>query len=324
MAKLKFVTIGSATFDAFLAGEQLAAKRDVRSNDEVEQFPLGAKVEIDEVVFSTGGGATNAAVTFVRGEQEATFLGKIGDDLAGREVLNALKNEGVSTSRVVCDINDTTGFSVILLAPSGERTVLVNRGVSETLYAKDFDFKTIKADWLYITSLAGNLELLAKVLQWASKKQIKVAYNPGSEELKQAAQLRPMLKQLTILIANQGEMEKLFGKAAPLQLMLQAATHVHYAVMTFGAKGSLATDGISLYKSGLYHDVKVIDRTGAGDAFGSGFTLKLATGGTVPEAITYGSANSTSVVRHVGAKAGILEGALDIKSMKIRTLPLKP
>src|SRR5688572_7905648 len=171
---MKIATLGAATFDVFLQGEALQAKRDVRTHDYVEQFPLGAKLELENVTYSTGGGATNAAVTFARQGFETKFLGKIGDDLPGRVILISLDNEGVNTKGVAIDLDGSTGYSTLLLANNGERTILVYRGVSEQLGPKDFKFDSIEADWLYVSSLAGNLELLSAIVKTCQAKKIKL------------------------------------------------------------------------------------------------------------------------------------------------------
>src|SRR6266568_1207711 len=94
---VKILTFGAATQDVFLAGKSLHARRDVRTRDYVEQFPLGAKIEVDNVHFDTGGGATNAAVTFARQGLQVGYVGKIGHDPAGGEVIRALRREGVAS-----------------------------------------------------------------------------------------------------------------------------------------------------------------------------------------------------------------------------------
>ena len=76
----KIICIGAAVQDVYLTGKALTAKRDVRSKATVEQFPLGSKVDIENVYHSTGGGATNAAVTFARQGFNTSFLGKIGNN----------------------------------------------------------------------------------------------------------------------------------------------------------------------------------------------------------------------------------------------------
>src|SRR5436190_8291037 len=93
---VKILTFGAATQDVFLMGKALHARRDVRSRDYVEQFPLGAKIDVERVHFDTGGGATNAAVTFARQGLDATFVGKVGHDPAGAEIVRALRRDGVA------------------------------------------------------------------------------------------------------------------------------------------------------------------------------------------------------------------------------------
>jgi sugar/nucleoside kinase (ribokinase family) len=172
---VKIITFGGATQDVFLTGKALHARRDVRTRDYVEQFPLGAKIAVDNVYFDTGGGATNAAVTFTRQGLQAEYIGKIGHDPAGAEVMRVLKKEGVATERVVYHPRLSTGYSTILLAANGERTILTYRGAGHELTAKDIPIRNLEADWFYITSLAGNLDLLRRLLKHANTRGIQVA-----------------------------------------------------------------------------------------------------------------------------------------------------
>jgi len=87
--------------------------------------------------------------------------------------------------------------------------------------------------------------------------------------------------------------------------------------MTDGPNGVMVSDGANIYQSGIFKDQKVVDRTGAGDAFGSGFVAGLAhkrencekglcRTDNIEYAIRLASANATSVVEQIGAKKGIL------------------
>lgn len=316
---MKITTLGAATFDVFLRGEVLRAKRDVRTHDYIEQFPLGAKLEIEDVVFSTGGGATNAAVTFARQGFDTSVMTKIGDDLPGREVVEGLRREKVDTSLIVCDLEGETGYSTLLLAPTGERTVLVYRGISEDLDPDELRLPKSAPDWLYVSSLAGRLSAL-KIIAKLGK--VRVAYNPGSGELKDSAKLKAALKRVDLLTANRQEMQQIFRTDSVSKLMRAASGFCQYVLMTDGPQGACASDGQKLYKVGMYKDVKVVDRTGAGDAFGSGFVARLAQGDSMQAALTFASANSTSVVRAIGAKAGILDRHAKLKTMPITVTKL--
>ncbi|HVE81050.1 MAG TPA: carbohydrate kinase family protein [Candidatus Dormibacteraeota bacterium] len=315
---IRVISIGSATQDVFLMGKNLAAKRDVRTHSYVEQFPLGAKLDIEAVHYDTGGGAANAAVTFARQGLTSSYSGKIGRDPAGAEIMRVLKKEGIITSHVKIDHKHGTGYSTILLAPNGERTILSYRGASSYLRPEDFYNQVLDADWFYISSLSGNLELLKRLLLHASKYNIKVALNPGGGELANAAKLRKLLSQVHILMANRQEMQLLFGGETPVETMVNAMPECHYVVMTDGPRGSYATVGNIIYYTGQYKKVKVVDRLGAGDAFCSGFVAAIAKGMPIEDAMSLGSANSTSVVEQIGAKAGILREGHKVKRMKVK------
>lgn len=322
-ADTRILSIGAATQDVYVSGKDLHARRDVRSHSFVEQFPLGAKLELDRVVFDIGGGASNAAVTFARQGYQSSFAGRVGKDPAGAEVLRVLKREGIDTKHIRVDERNGTGYSLLLLADNGERTVLVYRGASHHLSADDFYTGTpLEANWFYISSLAGNMDLLKKLLQHAHKHNIKVALNPGRGELEQAKKLRGLLAGVDIFMANREEMEMLFGGDTAAHTLLNAMHYCPYVVLSDGPAGSYASDGQTLYHAGQYKKVKVIDRTGAGDAFNSGFVAAIARGWGVEEALTLGSANSTSVVQQIGAKKGIIQGTRNVKRMKVKRVSI--
>lgn len=322
MSKLSIITIGTATLDVFLVGEAFRRHRDGKTKGFVQEFPVGSKLEIDDVMYSTGGGASNAAVTFRRLGCKVSVRAKIGDDLAGHNIMKALAHEGIDTNHLKCDIHGKSGYATVLLAPGGERTVLVYRGVSETVDIGDLGLKTATADGLYMSSLAGNLRLLKDITVLAQQRSWRVAYNPGSRELAQAPKLLPLLKTVNLLSLNKDEAQKLFGDKEPAQLLAAAAKYCTYVLITNGSSGAWATDGTQLYHLGLYKDVKVVDRTGAGDAFGSGFAACLFMGKSVEEALSFASANATSVVQQIGAKAGILHDKAKTKPMKIQVTKL--
>lgn len=315
----KILSIGAATQDVFLKSKAFIPV----SDGEVltEQLPLGAKLEVEEVVFGTGGGASNAAVTFARQGLESLFMGSIGSDPAGQAVLAALDADDIDSSHVF-QSNYTTGYSVILLAPGGERTILVHRGASAHYLPEDYDISKIDVDWLYLSSFAGQMDVVESIITQASKKGIKIAFNPGKSELKQAEKLRPLLEDLAIIIANKEEMAQLVEGETAEELALHAANLSKYAIVTDGPNGEVAVGDGKVVSGGMYEDIPVLDRTGAGDAFGSGFTAALASGKTVEEAVIFASANSTSVVNNVGAKPGILHANADLHDMplEIRSL----
>jgi sugar/nucleoside kinase (ribokinase family) len=101
------------------------------------------------------------------------------------------------------------------------------------------------------------------------------------------------------------------------ELVRHLLHYVPVAIVSDGPNGVIASDGKTIVRAGMYQDVRVVDRTGAGDAFGSGFLSQWAQGKSLKDSIVFGSANSTSVVTKIGAKAGILT-----KGVKLHEMPL--
>ena len=107
-----------------------------------------------------------------------------------------------------------------------------------------------------------------------------------------------------------------------LEELARHMTHyVPVAVVSDGPNGVVATDGKTVVRAGMYEDVKVVDRTGAGDAFGSGFLSQWVSGKSLKESIIFASANSTSVVTKIGAKTGILHRHPKLHAMPIHEKP---
>ena len=305
------ITIGSATRDVFLKSKDFLV---VSSKNITERkaicFPLGSKNEIDEVVLSTGGGATNAAVTFARQGFKTACIARVGSDSFAHNLLLRLKEDKVSTEFIQEDKKPETGYSVIVTTPEGSRAILVRRGVSAGIKASEINFKKVSARWLYITSLAGNLTLLSKLLNYAKKNNIKVALDPGTKELRAGIRkLGPLLKKVDFLKMNQDEAAMLLGidfkKEKEIFKKLSKLTGGIVA-MTKGSGGVVVSDGENIYSAGVPKS-PIIERTGAGDAFGSGFLSAILRGKDVSDAIVLGTANSTSVIQYYSAKTGILK-----------------
>lgn len=316
MKKVHIVSIGAAVQDVFLQGKIFTPKK--QKGELVEEFELGTKNEIDNVIYSTGGGATNASVTFARLGFNSWYMGRIAEDIAGKAVIDELSHEHINTSLVWYTDKVGTGYSLLLLSPEGERTILTYRGASAQYDLASNHFKKVKPDWFYISSLSGDIEALELIADYAKKNKVKIAINPGKGELKARAKFKKLLPHFDILSINKEELEELFGTADLFTLMKEANKVVPIIVVTDGPKGSYVIDGEHIYKAGMYKDVPVIDRAGAGDAFCSGFVAMVAQGETIQKAITYGSANSTSVVSKIGAKTGILRSTSNLDGMVIQ------
>ena len=308
------LAIGAATQDVFLHNS-----RDIKTvqenNHDLFTLEMGSKIDINKIDFATGGGATNAAVTFARAGLTSSFMGTIGSDLAGQQVLKELDAEFVDTSRVEISENYNTDYSTVILAPNGERTILTYRGASSRIFADNFKLRPREFDWIYVSNLSGRFDALDNIFHEATKNGVKIMWNPGKKELAHPEMILNLLNDVEVLLLNKEEAQSLFGDLEPEELVLRAKNLVKIIIVTSGADGVWATDGYCIVRAGMYEDVPRKDTTGAGDAFGSGFLSQWSQGAGIKQSILYASANSTSVIQHIGAKKGILRKGEELHSM---------
>lgn len=305
------ITIGSATRDVFVRSKAMEVRQEKESQTgALVCLPLGSKVEVNEIHFATGGSAINAAVTFARQGLRAATVAKVGDDPDGNIVWDEMKSYGIVTLTELVN-GQQTAYSVLLSTYTGERTILVARGISEHLTEKDFSWNDLKqTKWWYVTHLGGeSAKLFAPLLNFAHENNISVALNPGKAQLAMGAELVPLLKYVKVFILNKEEAAYLTGVPYTDEDGIFAKLDEWVdgiAVMTKGSDGLKVSDGKYRWSAGILKEPLLADRTGAGDAFGSGFTSALIKGMSVEDAIQLGSANATGVIGEWGANNGLL------------------
>ena len=325
--QLSFLCIGSASQDVYLHNVDGLAPVCINPDNCFYNIHLGDKIYVNKVDFRTGGGASNASVTFARGGQKSYYMGMIGCDPAATNVLADLSAEKVETKYVSYTKKHNTDYSTLLLAPSGERTILTYRGCGAHLEPEAFDLTKVEEhiDWIYLTSLVGHFEIFKPIVEEAHKRGIKIAFNPGGAELAQPDKLKEILPYIEILSLNKEEAQRIADGETVEELLRQLRQYCPVVIITDGLNGATATNQNETVWAGLYHkDIPPIDRTGAGDSFCSGFTLKYATGHSLREAIHYASANSASVVAQIGSKPGILRVGEDqnLDELEMRNIEL--
>ncbi|MEX1063970.1 MAG: carbohydrate kinase family protein [Candidatus Paceibacterota bacterium] len=305
------IAIGSSVRDVFLKSGSFEAHKHEDSPTSLEQcFPLGSKIEIKDIAFASGGGGTNAAVTFARQGFSVACVGVIGEDIGGNEIIAELNREGVVTDFIHKHSQGHTAYSVILVNESGERTILSYKGEGQHFDVKHVPFEKLKSNWFYVDSLGGHYDLLEGVINHAVENNIKIGFNPGGKELEHGIdKLKPFLKHIDVYITNKEEGAELVGtepadKAETLKRLQEVVKGI--VVLTDGHDGVIVRDGDKEYVAGV-PDSPVVERTGAGDAFGSGFVSEYMRSGDIKKAIQFATANASSVVTQFGSKAGILK-----------------
>ncbi|PIV00540.1 hypothetical protein COS54_02800 [Candidatus Shapirobacteria bacterium CG03_land_8_20_14_0_80_39_12] len=300
------VSFGTATLDVFLRSSGMKV-----SESEIDKnicVRYGAKIEVDEIFFESGGGATNSVVTFSRQGLLVGCVAQIGDDFAGNKILTDLAKENIGNNLFDVQKGSYTDYSTILWAGDGGRTVLIYRGKSR-LEMEEIKWEELDSKWFYISSLEGNLEVVKKLTDLGKP----VAWNPGGRELAQKESLISLLPKITQLNVNKEEMEELLGmgKVEEIkELLIKAQTlPCKYVVITDDRRGAYLWDkeSSSWYHSGIFEDSPRLETTGAGDAFGSGLVTGFIKNLSLEDSLWLASANASSVITQVGAKKGILK-----------------
>jgi ribokinase len=320
----RIVSLGSALQDIYLSDHDDLAPTTIGGEAIFGNILVGSKVDVDNLSYEVGGGGVNSAITFARHGHEAILISNIAHDSAGEAILRALDREEIDSSYINYVKNKATGTSVILLdSKGGERTILTYRGASvkfDNFSEKDLDL--LQPDWLYVTSLRGDMDTLLRFFEKAKSIDAKVMFNPGVKELAENKKVLGLLDDVDVLIVNKSEASQLVPGVLLNELLYHLNRYAPIVIITDGAMGGIAGNRETgeIYRFGVYEDVKMRDATGAGDAFGSGFLAAYADGKSFKRSLMFASANSTSVVQKIGANRGILNGEEQLHPMPIQKI----
>lgn len=298
MKEFDVVTFGSAVIDNFVY-------TDVSTRGNELHYPIGSKILIDKLKFDVGGGGTNTAVAFSRLGLKTGCICAVGEDNNGKTILELLKKEKVEMLGPIKK-KEITGYSVILDSHDKDRTILTYKGANNEIGINEI--KKFKTKWLYFSSLLGKSfktqEELAKKM---FKTGTKIAINPSSYHIKEG-KLTNLLKITEVLILNKEEAEELRDKSGLKGDSL-------FELNKLGPKIVVITDKDNptrcLYKNKEYNitphkNIKVVERTGAGDAFASGFVAGLIANYKVEDCLNLGLKESEAVIQHFGAKNDLI------------------
>ena len=324
-----FITIGSATIDAFVECDEadIVSVSTKNAKTEFMAYPYGAKMEIDSFRTAVGGGGLNAAANLANLGYKTSAIFKIGEDFQGKTIMHRVKNAGVDTDNVIVSKDESSGFSIILLSFEGNRTVLAHRGTNGTVKPEEINYEAVKnSKWLYIAPLNGKSgAVLDKLAAYAEENNTNVIINPGSSSLKKGLKyFEKILATAEVVVMNKEEASLVtkievrpdtktesFSSEVihpDIKAMLDKlkSTDAKVVIITDGKNGVYAYDGKTYYRCPEF-PAKVVSTLGAGDALSSTFAAALEyTGWDIEKSLMIASVNAASVVSNFGAQEGFL------------------
>ena len=264
------ITVGSATIDIFV---------DTANKLFREHVPFGEKILIDKLYLDIGGGAINTGVAFTRLGLKTGVLAQVG---AGFPC-----PKEIDDSLIIRDKNLLTDHSIILDATGKDRTILVYKDASIKL---DFsEIKLPKTKWIYLSSMP--LKFLNDFVGVIHELPLQPKFALNTRKAP-----KELLDKADILILNKEEAEA----------MGLDVKRPKICVITDKDNPIKAFHKNKIYKITPHKNIKCLERTGAGDAFASGFVAGFIKTQDINFALKLGLANSESVIQHYGAQNKLL------------------
>ncbi len=321
---IQVITIGSATEDILvLANESQIIKGRNATCEKLLAFEYGAKIPVGRIKSTLGGAGTNVAVGLRKLGIIVAPCVAVGNDETGEKIRNNLIKK-----KICIDFFQEVGIcesdrSIILVEPvERDRTIFYNRQAGNHLKLKNIS--KWKTDWVFISSLAEGWEKkLSQILKLRLVKGVRIAFNPGKAQIASGLKyLSPFLKETSVLFLNWDEAlelvfsdkqfkEKYVSNPPPKKEVFKFLHNIgaRIVVITLGKKGAIASDSYYTYTS-PGATPKVVELTGAGDAFASGFMASwIKEEGNMKKAMGWGMTNSGSVIMYFGAEKGLLNAS---------------
>ena len=290
----KIVVLGSTNTDMVISGNRIPVP--------------GETVSGGRFLMNPGGKGANQAVAVARLSARrgaCVFIGKVGNDLFGRETAVRMRKDGID-AKLIVDRREPSGTALILVAPNGQNVISVALGANGTLSPKDIApyRRDIEGAAALLLQLETPMRTVVAAAKWAKAKGVPVILNPAP-----AAKLpRELYRSLDWITPNETEAELLTGvkvtdaKSATKAADVLLGRGVRHVVITMGAKGVYCGDCRRICPA---KKVKAVDCVAAGDTFNGAFAVALAEGRATAEAIAFAQKAAAVSVTRPGAQSSI-------------------
>lgn len=259
-------------------------------------------------LMNAGGKGANQAVAAARLGGMVIFVGKIGDDIFGKQAIQQLEEDGINVDFVAVDPENPSGVAMITVDRKAENSIVVAPGANGTLRPADFDkaLPELNESEFVLLQLEIPISTVEYIARISALKQKKVVLNPApattlSDEL---------LKNLYLITPNEMEAEILTGiKVTDGKSALRSANMLHdkgveIVIITMGAAGAflLAEGKSEIIKA---PNVEAVDTTAAGDTFNGALVVALSEGKTIQESIAFANRAASISVTRIGAQSSV-------------------
>ena len=310
----KILGIGNAIVDVFVKVDDnfLAKNKLVKGSMkliEKDEFEiLKSTINIEKI--EAGGSVANtmAGISYLDGN--SSFIGKINSDEFGKIYKRSLEKIKVNFSYSEKTENLSTGASIIFITPDSERTMCTYLGISSQLSKDDINEDHIKNYELiflegYLWDKGISEKMFKHVIDLAKKNNIKIAMSLSdifcvSRHREDFFKL--FINDLDILIGNENEINELIQKKNLLDSINELKKVNKLTIITRSENGSIAVLNNEITNCECVKVGKVIDLTGAGDLFASGFLKEYLDRSNIKKCLQTGSELAAKIIQKIGAR----------------------
>ena len=310
----RILGIGNAIVDVFVrVNDDFLLKNNLTKGSmkliEKNEFEsLKSAIKIEKI--EAGGSVANtmAGIAYLKGE--ASFIGKINSDEFGKIYKESLEKIKVNFPYSEKSEDLSTGASIILITPDFERTMCTYLGISSQLSKEDIKEDYIKGHEIiflegYLWDKGTSEEMFKHVINLAKKNNIKVAMSLSDifcvkRHRKDFFNL--LLNDINILIGNENEINELMQKKNLLDCINELKKINKLIIITRSANGSIALLNNEITNCDSSKVEKVLDLTGAGDLFASGFLKEYLDQSNIKKCLQSGSELAAKIIQKIGAR----------------------
>ncbi|PPK99874.1 ribokinase [Parapedobacter indicus] len=259
-------------------------------------------------LMNPGGKGANQAVAVARLGGDVTFIGKIGDDIFGKQSSQLFDEEGVDTNGILADDNSPSGIALITVDERGENSIVVAPGANAHLEPNDVEevLDNYPDSKILLVQLEIPMRTVEHAARIARRRGMQVILNPAP-----ANSLVPsMFNLIDIITPNVNEAEMLSGvRISDVPSARQAAESIHqqgvkHVIVTLGK------DGAALLEEGIFYhiptpSVETVDTTAAGDVFNGALAVAVSEGKALKDAVSFACRAASIAVTRMGAQSSI-------------------
>ncbi len=265
-------------------------------------------IQIEKI--EAGGSVANtmAGIAYLNGNP--SFIGKINSDEFGKIYKKSLEKINVSFHYSEKNESLPTGASIIFITPDSERTMCTYLGISSQLSKDDINIESIKDYDLiflegYLWDKGMSEEMFKHVINLAKKKNIKIAMTLSDIFCvirHRESFFKLLINDLNILIGNENEINCLMEKDNLLDSINEIKKTNKLIIITRSENGSLAVSNNEIINCESYKVEKILDLTGAGDLFASGFIKEYLDGSNITKCLRTGTKLAAKIIQKIGAR----------------------